>query len=872
MSSPEPIQSPVEALEMARRESQQAAYKQLHATLQELHRLDVPVLDDSHLQALGIRRLPDIDVDEHAPRYKWADSMAGEYGDGILGKTKWQYLRSLSEDDDMYTEETVSHSFFRDDELLGAYCSTGFYDLWSRNRREPELSKPHLGAVVCDSSRSTLDTLASEVEAAITVLKFRFRRGDFTNFHTIPVIVYSFHHDESARITQAYWDGNGLVIRHSRLLDLRGDQPTSDAWKAGDEEPKGSALQLEHFLHLRALVQQHGPGDFPLHDLVKAKYVEAAESFMRSWQDFDNYIIQVPTNDPAIDVDNLGVFAGAKLVQNQVLLDAYLETAQEAADSFQDSTLETPLKKRKKDMMNQDIDFHMKPPEHDAADEQVVNQALISFASALTRRWMVQQAPTTAYANEQTPTKGGDTAVPPRDWKTIADWTMTRDRFHIRERVRNDDLIQKGHMEGLMASTRKDNIEVLADNHSYVRVLTSETDGSLYHIEEDATEVLAIVEAKKRLRRRNRLKIEWQEAAEILAWLNVRLRAESAGKGKGLMTERRGMLEPKPAAGKSREKSRCLLVAQDREEMHLVIGEWDDLYEEYALEGKFSDANIKALERLKATRDPARADAGFLALHVYGPFGGYTTGLSSRDRSMRKLSANLLALSLHLSQASCSPSSRRVSPAASIQLPAQRRLSRKVQSLAEENERTAVVGLDKENPAPNAQNLVLAKTQRDKTRRPRGTSAPVRRDLTMDARPQSGTSQFLDLSKPMLMIACQCEDAELPPIRRAARAKPVPNLVDQSRAAEMLLRRDITASRQQLQRQFRGLLPCHKPPEHLYWFRVSSNNTKANDLLADKQLRRQPDETPVKKKKDKKNTPIKGIFSFGKKKDKGDKK
>lgn len=100
---------------------------------------------------------------------------------------------SLSEDDDMYTEETVSHSFFRDDELLGAYCSTGFYDLWSRNRREPELSKPHLGVVVCDSSRSTLDTLASEVAAAITVLKFRFRGGDFVNFHTIPVSPLSFH-------------------------------------------------------------------------------------------------------------------------------------------------------------------------------------------------------------------------------------------------------------------------------------------------------------------------------------------------------------------------------------------------------------------------------------------------------------------------------------------------------------------------------------------------------------------------------------------------------------------------------------------------------------------------------------------------------
>ena len=155
MSLPAPIQSPVGAVETARRESQQAAYKQLHATLQELDRLDVPVLEDSHLQALGIRKLPDIDVDEHAlfdleplffrpypldddedlpglvngslsldlcddastrwkspcvesycpgdnigldmhcscSRYDWAHHIAGQYGSGILGKTKWQYLK-----------------------------------------------------------------------------------------------------------------------------------------------------------------------------------------------------------------------------------------------------------------------------------------------------------------------------------------------------------------------------------------------------------------------------------------------------------------------------------------------------------------------------------------------------------------------------------------------------------------------------------------------------------------------------------------------------------------------------------------------------------------------------------------------------------
>ena len=154
---------------------------------------------------------------------------------------------------------------------------------------------------------------------------------------------------------------------------------------------------------------------------------------------------------------------------------------------------------------------------------------------------MVQKAP----AADQTPTKGSS-AVPTYNWKTVADWTMRRDRFHIRERVRGDDPIQRAHMAGLQANTRrKDNFERLGDGHLYGRVMTSETDGSLYRIGQNTTEILALVEAKKRLRKKNKLKIEWQEAAEILAWLNVRLRYEaeqSAGKGPGPLTERRGKL------------------------------------------------------------------------------------------------------------------------------------------------------------------------------------------------------------------------------------------------------------------------------------------------------------------------------------------
>lgn len=92
----------------------------------------------------------------------------------------------------MYIEEDVSHDFTRGGEALATFGAPGFYDLWSRNRCEPDLSRPHIGVAVCDSTRSSPATLASEVAAAITVLKFRLRRGDFLNFHTVPVSAFLF--------------------------------------------------------------------------------------------------------------------------------------------------------------------------------------------------------------------------------------------------------------------------------------------------------------------------------------------------------------------------------------------------------------------------------------------------------------------------------------------------------------------------------------------------------------------------------------------------------------------------------------------------------------------------------------------------------
>jgi hypothetical protein len=43
-------------------------------------------------------------------------------------------------------------------------------------------------------------------------------------------LVFSFQHDRFGRITQFHFDGESLVMRQSRLLDFRSDEPTTDAY------------------------------------------------------------------------------------------------------------------------------------------------------------------------------------------------------------------------------------------------------------------------------------------------------------------------------------------------------------------------------------------------------------------------------------------------------------------------------------------------------------------------------------------------------------------------------------------------------------------------------------------------------------------
>ena len=40
----------------------------------------------------------------------------------------------------------------------------------------------------------------------------------------------TYYHDRGARITQAHWDDNHLVIRQSRVLDFHASEPTDDAY------------------------------------------------------------------------------------------------------------------------------------------------------------------------------------------------------------------------------------------------------------------------------------------------------------------------------------------------------------------------------------------------------------------------------------------------------------------------------------------------------------------------------------------------------------------------------------------------------------------------------------------------------------------
>lgn len=93
--------------------------------------------------------------------------------------------------------------------------------------------KPHAVCFMLDSSIPSEDIAArSEVEAAVKMMEFQHQRACFTNHHTKPILVCTQFDNQVARLTQAHFDTKvGIVIiRQSRLLEMRGPETPPDAW------------------------------------------------------------------------------------------------------------------------------------------------------------------------------------------------------------------------------------------------------------------------------------------------------------------------------------------------------------------------------------------------------------------------------------------------------------------------------------------------------------------------------------------------------------------------------------------------------------------------------------------------------------------
>ncbi|KAH6838565.1 hypothetical protein B0I37DRAFT_387176 [Chaetomium sp. MPI-CAGE-AT-0009] len=94
-------------------------------------------------------------------------------------------------------------------------------------------TKPHVACFAIDSNHPQGDrVLRSDVHYAIELVKFRLEKGQHTEHHTKPGIIYTLERDQWARITQVHFDGKTrkLVLRQSRQLDLRGATPPPDAF------------------------------------------------------------------------------------------------------------------------------------------------------------------------------------------------------------------------------------------------------------------------------------------------------------------------------------------------------------------------------------------------------------------------------------------------------------------------------------------------------------------------------------------------------------------------------------------------------------------------------------------------------------------
>ena len=293
-------------------------------------------------------------------------------------------------------------------------------------------------------------------------------------------------------------------VKLENLLRCRGGQKT---------KPSGSNLQFDEFLHFRALIIDRG-SQFNPREFIKADYAQAAAMLLKrgGWPNsqLQRYLEKADRTDPYLNVEGLGIFGAAKISQNQALISASQSSGHHDDDDDDDDNRparETPVKtpggrKRAQTLTNAD-----------AADEMTVNQAIIEYLIAISRDWMY-----TWDSTQPSPSKHSAAVV--RQRNAQAAWTIERNVFHIKVLDENRRPSDK--------------------TPPYKQIIETRTDGHLYSTAEE--EVLALVEAKARIRDKRRLMIEWQETAEILAWLNLRCRTE---RDLNLSrSERRGLLLP----------------------------------------------------------------------------------------------------------------------------------------------------------------------------------------------------------------------------------------------------------------------------------------------------------------------------------------
>ncbi|KAJ3493924.1 hypothetical protein NLG97_g4421 [Lecanicillium saksenae] len=98
---------------------------------------------------------------------------------------------------------------------------------------EAAADQPHAVCTVLDSASPTEQlAVRSEVLAAVKMSEFQHQLACFTQHYIKPILVCTYFRNQTTRITQAHFDTkiDRLVLRQSRILDLRGAEAPPDAW------------------------------------------------------------------------------------------------------------------------------------------------------------------------------------------------------------------------------------------------------------------------------------------------------------------------------------------------------------------------------------------------------------------------------------------------------------------------------------------------------------------------------------------------------------------------------------------------------------------------------------------------------------------